>query len=531
LSAADLGLLTSMYFLVFAAVVLPCGALLDRYGPRLIDSGLLLLAAAGSLLFAVADGMPTLLVGRALIGLGVAVGLMAGLKAIVLWFPPERVALANGVYIMLGALGALSATGPAEAVVQALGWRGLFAALAVASAVVALLILLVVPERKPGIPAAGAPRIGLLAIYLDPRFLRIAPLAALGVGASFSLQALWAAPWLGDVAGLDRPAVVEHLTLMAAALAASALLLGAVAERLRRAGIPTEVILAATLALSMTAQLALLLGLPVPSHVLFAVVAAAGAATVLSFAVLAQYFPKEGVGPRQRRPRRPQHGHRLRPAVPLGLHRRPVAGRRRALPGGGPPGRHGRRPRPAAPRPGRVLRTQAPAAAHHYGGRRRQGAWISHGDDCPCFDGQGYRMDAARQAASNVRRRLAPRGLRGHCAVRCPLGAPVLGHGSHGGRPVRCRQRPGARGPFVIERDRDDRRSRCAGGGILRTLPACVRPSSDRRWHARTPCRICARYWRVHCRIGRDSPRSRSDSDRLGIASSPHDAHSDPRRR
>jgi MFS family permease len=296
LGAANLGLLTSVYFLVFAAVVLPCGVLLDRYGPRLVDSALLLLAAAGSILFAVADGVVTLLVGRALIGLGVAVGLMAGLKAIVLWFPPERVALANGVYIMLGALGALSATGPAEAVIQALGWRGLFAALAVASAAVALLILLVVPERKPAIPAAGAPRIGLLAIYLDPRFLRIAPLAALGVGTSFSLQGLWAAPWLSDVAGVDRSAVVGHLTLMAAALAASALLLGAAAERLRRAGIPTELFLAGTLTVSMIAQLALLLGVPVSSYLLFSIVAAAGAATVLSFAALAQYFPKEVSG-------------------------------------------------------------------------------------------------------------------------------------------------------------------------------------------------------------------------------------------
>ena len=56
------------------------------------------------------------MLGRALIGLGVAVALMAGLKAIVLWFPPERIALANGWYIMLGALGAVSATAPAEIV-------------------------------------------------------------------------------------------------------------------------------------------------------------------------------------------------------------------------------------------------------------------------------------------------------------------------------------------------------------------------------------------------------------------------------
>jgi MFS family permease len=296
LSAADLGLLTSAYFLMFAAVQLPCGVLLDRYGPRLVDSALLLIAAAGSLLFALADGVWALMLARALIGLGVAVGLMAGLKAIVLWFPPERVALANGWYIMLGALGALSATGPAEILVQGVGWRGLFAVLAASTAAVALLILLVVPDRRPA-PAAGPPpKISFLTIYRDPRFWRIAPLAATGVGTSFSLQGLWAAPWLTDVAGLDRSTVVEHLILMAAVLSASALLLGVLAERLRRAGMPTETFLAGTLSLSMAAQLALLLGAPVPSHLLFAIIAAAGAAPVLSFAILARYFPKEVAG-------------------------------------------------------------------------------------------------------------------------------------------------------------------------------------------------------------------------------------------
>jgi MFS family permease len=296
LNAADLGLLTSMYFLVFAAVQLPCGVLLDRYGPRVVDSALLLIAAAGSLLFALADDVWTLMLARALIGLGVAVGLMAGLKAIVLWFPPERVALANGWLIMLGALGALSATGPAEVIVQGVGWRGLFAGLAASTAAVALLILLIVPEEKPAQTAARAAGIGLLAIYRDPRFRRIAPLAAMGVGTAFSLQGLWAAPWLSDVAGLERAQVVEHLTLMAAVLAASALLLGALAERVRRFGVPTERFLAGTLSLSMAAQLALLLGVPLSSRLLFALIAAAGASHVLSFAVLARYFPKEVAG-------------------------------------------------------------------------------------------------------------------------------------------------------------------------------------------------------------------------------------------
>src|SRR5262245_49803057 len=86
MSAADLGLLTSVYFLVLATVQLPFGTLLDRYDPKTIQSALLLLASTGALIFALADGLVGLIIGRAVLSLGVALGLMAGFKAIVLGF-------------------------------------------------------------------------------------------------------------------------------------------------------------------------------------------------------------------------------------------------------------------------------------------------------------------------------------------------------------------------------------------------------------------------------------------------------------
>src|SRR5258708_25133069 len=85
LGADDLGLLTSVYFLTFAAAQIPIGILLDRYGPRRIQSALLVVASVGSALFAVSDHFLMLLAGRALIGLGVASSFTAGLKALVLW--------------------------------------------------------------------------------------------------------------------------------------------------------------------------------------------------------------------------------------------------------------------------------------------------------------------------------------------------------------------------------------------------------------------------------------------------------------
>jgi MFS family permease len=296
LGAADLGLLTSVYFLVFAAVQLPLGALLDRYGPRTIQSALLLLASAGALVFALADSLLGLVIGRALLGLGVAVALMAGFKAIVLWFPPDRLALASGWLVMLGALGAVTATAPAECVVAAIGWRGLFTLLAGLSSLAAVLVLFAVPEPSSSRAPLKAPRPGLWVVYRDRRFWRIAPLSAVGIGTSWSLQGLWAAPWLRDVGGLDRAAIVQHLSVMAVSVCASALLLGMAADRLRRRGLKTELVLASTLGASMTAQVALVLGWPISSLVLWSVIAAAGAATVLSFAILSEYFPKHMSG-------------------------------------------------------------------------------------------------------------------------------------------------------------------------------------------------------------------------------------------
>ena len=297
LSAADLGLLTSVYFLVFAAVQLPLGALLDRYGPATIQSALLLLASAGALVFATAETLAALLIGRALLALGVAVALMAGLKAIVLWFPPQRVAFANGWLVMLGALGAVTATAPAEIAAQSIGWRSLFALLAGLSALAALFVLFVVPDQtfRPSTERTS-PVKGVSAIYRDRHFWRVAPLSAAGIATSWSLQGLWAAPWLRDVDGLDRSHVVQHLFVMAAAVCASALLLGTAADRLRKTGRRTESLLAYMLTASMLAQAALLLRWPLPSLLLWSIIAAAGGATVLSFAILAEHFSKEIAG-------------------------------------------------------------------------------------------------------------------------------------------------------------------------------------------------------------------------------------------
>jgi MFS family permease len=297
LAAGDLGLLTSVYYLAFAAAQIPIGILLDRCGPRRVQSIVLVAAALGAALFAVSDHYWLLLGGRALIGLGVAAAMTAGTKALVVWFPRERVPMLSGLMVALGAMGALTATLPADFLMGSVGWRGLFELLAMASAGCALVIYLVVPE-PPAVPAvAGEPAAnGLSTICAEPRFWRLAPLSATCVGTAWALQGLWVAPWLSDVEGLGRTGLLRYLFVMAIALSLGALVLGVMSDRLLRRGVGPRALLVLVAAMFIVAQLTLILRLPVPSYLPWAVVAAVGAMTVLSYTILAEYFPKELAG-------------------------------------------------------------------------------------------------------------------------------------------------------------------------------------------------------------------------------------------
>lgn len=124
-----LGLLTATYFISFASFQLPLGVLLDRYGPRKVETLLLFFAALGAFVFARAESLAGLITGRALIGFGVSACLMAAFKAYTLWFPRDKWPLVNGFQMAAGGLGALAATSPIEASLQFTDWRGVFMAL------------------------------------------------------------------------------------------------------------------------------------------------------------------------------------------------------------------------------------------------------------------------------------------------------------------------------------------------------------------------------------------------------------------
>lgn len=294
LDPGSLGLLTSAYFLAFAAFQLPLGVLLDRFGPRRVEAALLLIAAVGALIFAQAESLTGLMVGRALIGLGVSACLMAAFKAFVLWFPAERLPLANGVQMISGGVGALAATTPVEAALHLTDWRGVFMAVSALTLVSAIVVFLVVPEKEQEATEESLREqmVGVGKILSSPIFWKLAPWAILAQSAYLSLISLWSGPWLRDIVGLDRMQVANTLMMIAASSIVGYLAFGALAERLAKKGIPPMRVAACGMTLFIAAQLLLTLqwvAAAIPIWLLFGFF---GTSCILPYAVLSQSFPR-----------------------------------------------------------------------------------------------------------------------------------------------------------------------------------------------------------------------------------------------
>lgn len=288
-----LGLLTATYFITFAVCQLPLGILLDRYGPRKTESVLLLFAAVGAVIFARADSLATLMVGRALLGFGVSACLMAAFKAYTLWFSRQRWPLINGLQMAAGGLGALAATSPVEWLLAVTDWRGLFMLLAGMSVAVSLVIFFTVPEHREQVVEQSFKKqlSGLGAVFSSMKFWRAAPVTALSQASFLAIQGLWIGPWLRDVGGYDRSQSADLMFWVALSMVAGFMLLGGLAERLSRQNIAVMTTAVTGMAIFMGIQ-ALIILLPsarvVPLWFFFGF---SGTAGIIAYAALSQDFP------------------------------------------------------------------------------------------------------------------------------------------------------------------------------------------------------------------------------------------------
>lgn len=291
LSASQLGFMTSLFFIVFAAAQLPLGSALDRFGARRVIPLLMLASVLGSIVFGLAQSFAVLALGRALIGLGTAGNLMGALKSFSGWFESKQFAAVSSTYLALGSLGGLVAATPLAILSEQFGWRNVFfggAAITFLSAFVIIVWGKDAPEatKNQQVAAQGS----FADIFGDLRFWRIALLNFAVVGTVFAYQGLWAGPFLNDVMSLESVVVGNLLLVLSAGVSLGYLTSGFLGSRLGLA--PVLITSVAVFAVLQGCLAVFGAGWPAGSlSVLFAGFGFSAASAVLMFAQIRAIFP------------------------------------------------------------------------------------------------------------------------------------------------------------------------------------------------------------------------------------------------
>jgi predicted MFS family arabinose efflux permease len=294
-----LGVLTSAYFIGFVLLQIPAGVMLDRYGPRRVQTGLLLLAAIGAAIFALSSSLTMLGIGRTLIGAGVAACLMAGFKANTLFWPASRLGTANGVLLSFAGVGGALGTLPVTWLADTMGWRGVFWVLAVAAVCISAIVWRAVPDRRPETAQSLADALGGVREVLTSRaFWRVVPLSATTQAAFQAYHTLWTAPWLVDVAGFPQSAIPGAMLAILLGIIPGYLLSGLVTDLLSARGVPRDRVFSLYAGAFIAIQ-AVLVVTPlsgIPAVAIWIAYVVLGTGSMIAYVILTPLFPADLAG-------------------------------------------------------------------------------------------------------------------------------------------------------------------------------------------------------------------------------------------
>lgn len=268
LNAVQLGILSGIFFYIFAFTQIPLGPLLDRYSNRKVLTLFGMATTCGALLFAMAPGFRTALAGRILLGMGTASVLMGSLKIFTAWYTPKEFPAVSGFMVAAGNLGNLSATAPLAFAVTTFGWRMTFLYTALLQAAVTIAVYLIVRDSPTPHPEAahksedtgshGGHSVlqAWLTIFRTPSFWFISLLAFFWYANYMVLLALWGGPYLHDVMGLSRSQAGNVLLFISLGFVTGSLFLGKVIDKLFSGSLEKTILFGqALLCIAMTAML------------------------------------------------------------------------------------------------------------------------------------------------------------------------------------------------------------------------------------------------------------------------------------
>ncbi|MET1051762.1 MAG: MFS transporter [Mycetocola sp.] len=251
-SASAFSSLAVLQLVVYAALQVPIGVLIDRLGPRILITAGLSLMIVGQVVLAFAPSISVAVIGRILVGAGDAAIFVSVMRLVTSWFSGPVVPQLSQWMGNLGQAGQILSAIPFAWLLHASGWTPAFLAAASLVALGLVLALAVVRDSPPGSTETNrASSLRDAVTHLVASFRR--PGTQLGFWAHYVTQSsgtvfslLWGYPFMVYGLGLSEPLAASMLLVIVASGVLIGPLLGLLCARFpyRRSNLVLGIVIA-----------------------------------------------------------------------------------------------------------------------------------------------------------------------------------------------------------------------------------------------------------------------------------------------
>lgn len=297
LNASNLGLLTSLYFISFALSQIPAGIALDRWGPRRTHAFLLLICAMGGVIYAFSTDMLGLMVGRILIGIGIAVALAGSVLIYSQRLPLHRLPLLTGLAVAIGGLGGVVVGAPLTFALNYFDWSTITVFISVFTLLLAGAIWFFIPDtHTPHHLSFKTQWQGTLKIFKTPVFWRWVSLPAATGGMFYAAHTLWVRPFMGDVLGYSSEQIAFEVSIIGISMVLGTIFTGSLARTVESWGVSLHYFSAIGMLSFVVLQLCIALQVAIPATLIWFIFGFSGSSWTVNFASSAEIFPKHILG-------------------------------------------------------------------------------------------------------------------------------------------------------------------------------------------------------------------------------------------
>jgi sugar phosphate permease len=308
ITAAELSIFIFLQLGVYAAMQVPTGVLVDRYGPRRLLITASLLMGSAQLVFALVPSYPVALLARGLLGCGDALTFISVLRLVARYVSPRRYPVLVALTSTFGLAGNIVATLPLAVVLHRFGWTfgfGVAGLLSLAAAVAVLVLLRDGSSAPPTIRGAAELRAGIRTVTARVRDAWLLPATRLGFWVHFTgmssataFGVLWGNTYLIKAAGLSAAGAGTVLMIDVIASMIAGPIIGWLIGHRPATRVPLAVVISLTALTGWLVAVSVFGDHPPTAYVvaLFVVMTLGGPASMVGFALARDYNPARTLG-------------------------------------------------------------------------------------------------------------------------------------------------------------------------------------------------------------------------------------------